>query len=316
MVYDVIMTDNYVRIYGIKRSQVDEIRSAQNEACAICKRRLPLVVDHCHDTGRVRGLLCQWCNRGMGMLGDNRDYLQSAISYLSRSPIVIDNTCSDWCPGVTDLTELYKLDKTLDVISTKYNVSPMDVWHELEVHNIPRTSKVHICGLKNMCPGGPFLQKNVKTRTFNQIAIENGVKVTTVAAWMRIHKINYDPNRKGRHECGRNNNCPGKDKLQELASGGYTRVEIAQFLNIPFGSLGNVMSSHSVHIDRVGRAPRHTCGKGNKCPGKDVIDSLRQEGKTYKQIASIFGAHVDLLYKWGKRHQAPLQTINGVSFYS
>jgi len=55
--------------------------------CAICggvndiDRRLS--VDHNHDTGEVRGLLCNRCNRAIGLLGDSIDILESAISYLS-----------------------------------------------------------------------------------------------------------------------------------------------------------------------------------------------------------------------------------------
>lgn len=43
-----------------------------------------LVVDHDHTTGKVRGLLCHNCNRALGLLQDNKSYLQSAINYLKK----------------------------------------------------------------------------------------------------------------------------------------------------------------------------------------------------------------------------------------
>ncbi len=41
-----------------------------------------LAVDHCHDTGFVRGLLCNRCNVGIAQFGDNPDNIQKAIDYL------------------------------------------------------------------------------------------------------------------------------------------------------------------------------------------------------------------------------------------
>ncbi len=57
--------------------------AAQEGACAICHRTdRPLNIDHCHDSGKVRGLLCGPCNRGIGFLEDDVTLLQSAIDYL------------------------------------------------------------------------------------------------------------------------------------------------------------------------------------------------------------------------------------------
>ena len=57
----------------------------QSGLCAICKKssKINLAVDHCHETGRVRGLLCTRCNLGLGCFSDDPEQLKIAISYLS-----------------------------------------------------------------------------------------------------------------------------------------------------------------------------------------------------------------------------------------
>lgn len=76
------------RLYGITLAQYDEMLRTQNNLCAICQtdtpgRGLPsFVVDHCHDTGRVRGLLCHHCNLALGHFKDNPVLLKAAQGYL------------------------------------------------------------------------------------------------------------------------------------------------------------------------------------------------------------------------------------------
>ena len=53
-------------------------------ACECCGRVGRVVVDHCHETGAMRGFLCVPCNRGIGSLGDTRETLQRALQYLVR----------------------------------------------------------------------------------------------------------------------------------------------------------------------------------------------------------------------------------------
>lgn len=77
----------YLGRYGIGISKYNEMLENQNGVCAICanppsghKKRL--CVDHCHETGTVRGLLCDACNVGLGRFKDDPELLVSAISYL------------------------------------------------------------------------------------------------------------------------------------------------------------------------------------------------------------------------------------------
>ena len=77
--------------YGLTVSGYDELLVLQGGRCAICFTLPPdlgpvLHVDHCHKSGRVRGLLCHNCNTGIGSLREDPDILRSAISYLAGAP--------------------------------------------------------------------------------------------------------------------------------------------------------------------------------------------------------------------------------------
>jgi hypothetical protein len=79
--------------YGITSTEYWEIYEYQQGACYICRRATgrykKLSVDHCHETGLVRGLLCQPCNRNvLGHLRDDTDALERAIDYLLSPPAV------------------------------------------------------------------------------------------------------------------------------------------------------------------------------------------------------------------------------------
>lgn len=76
------------RNYGITDEEYDTFVEVQDGRCAICGAETTLHVDHDHQTGRVRGLLCGNCNRGVGCLQDSEFVLESAITYLRASRAV------------------------------------------------------------------------------------------------------------------------------------------------------------------------------------------------------------------------------------
>ena len=74
--------------YGIDLQDYNSMFEEQEGCCAICNKHQTelsrvLVVDHCHETNEVRGLLCSTCNTGIGLLGDNKQALKKALEYLS-----------------------------------------------------------------------------------------------------------------------------------------------------------------------------------------------------------------------------------------
>lgn len=70
--------------YGITEQDYNEMAEEQEHACLICGEQKKLVVDHNHDTGEVRGLLCDRCNLRLGIIEDT-EWLQKALSYLGVS---------------------------------------------------------------------------------------------------------------------------------------------------------------------------------------------------------------------------------------
>lgn len=70
--------------YGLSFEQYQEMFVRQDGKCACCGERSAVDVDYCHDTGRVRGLLCRSCNVGLGQLGDTVEGLRRAIAYLEK----------------------------------------------------------------------------------------------------------------------------------------------------------------------------------------------------------------------------------------
>lgn len=90
--------DRYLRKnYGIGLTEYENLFLAQSGRCAICGSTEPggptataaFHVDHCHATGRVRGLLCRACNTALGLLKESPDLFAAAARYL-RAPLSDD----------------------------------------------------------------------------------------------------------------------------------------------------------------------------------------------------------------------------------
>jgi hypothetical protein len=82
-----IKEDNLNRVllkHNLTKDDYNKMLSDQNELCAICHvdEGKTLCIDHDHVTNKVRGLLCNRCNKGLGLLGDSLDSINSALSYL------------------------------------------------------------------------------------------------------------------------------------------------------------------------------------------------------------------------------------------
>lgn len=81
--------------YNVSVGDIDKLKLLQNNSCAICGihaeeivhtafKHNPLVIDHDHTTGHVRGLLCPNCNSGLGQFKENEASLINAITYLRK----------------------------------------------------------------------------------------------------------------------------------------------------------------------------------------------------------------------------------------
>jgi hypothetical protein len=73
--------------YGLDLGALETLLAAQNGRCAICRASEATCIDHCHETGRVRGVLCRMCNSGLGQFRDDPERIRCAIRYLAeRTP--------------------------------------------------------------------------------------------------------------------------------------------------------------------------------------------------------------------------------------
>ena len=71
-----------MRRYGINETELNRLLEKQHGLCAICREQPAEHVDHCHHSGKVRGLLCFNCNGALGRFEDDPEILERAIEYL------------------------------------------------------------------------------------------------------------------------------------------------------------------------------------------------------------------------------------------
>lgn len=79
--------------YEISRGEFNILSNIKS--CELCNKELnnglDRCIDHCHETGIVRGMLCAQCNKGLGLLGDTSKSIEKALNYLKRD-FVLDET--------------------------------------------------------------------------------------------------------------------------------------------------------------------------------------------------------------------------------
>lgn len=79
-------TSNLRKAFGITVAEYEALLAEQSGGCGICGKTCTtgrrLAVDHDHETGRVRGLLCSRCNRGIGLFFDSAEHLRKAADYV------------------------------------------------------------------------------------------------------------------------------------------------------------------------------------------------------------------------------------------
>lgn len=76
-----------LRTYNLTEETFSQMVKQLDNCCQICGDKTALNIDHCHDTGKVRGLLCRSCNAGLGLFKDNISSLMAAIKYLEADGI-------------------------------------------------------------------------------------------------------------------------------------------------------------------------------------------------------------------------------------
>lgn len=84
----------YQRNYGIDQKELERMKAEQDNKCFLCdnegflignnNHNEKLAVDHCHDTGKVRKLLCHNCNRALGLFKDNPELMRKAARYVEN----------------------------------------------------------------------------------------------------------------------------------------------------------------------------------------------------------------------------------------
>ena len=90
---DTVRNYHLKRVFGISLEAYNVLSDSQNNLCAICKKTetrtlghkvTSLVVDHNHETGKVRGLLCMFCNTSLGFMKEDIKILNNMINYIKK----------------------------------------------------------------------------------------------------------------------------------------------------------------------------------------------------------------------------------------
>ncbi|EID9742484.1 hypothetical protein LCR77_004401 [Salmonella enterica] len=75
------------RMYKQKLEPCGDLSKLKNDACPICGEESKLVIDHDHESGNVRGMICDSCNKMLGFSRDNPTILNNAITYLASNHV-------------------------------------------------------------------------------------------------------------------------------------------------------------------------------------------------------------------------------------
>jgi len=86
---DYFENQRLINMYGLTLGAYREMHESQGGCCAICNKEdikdtRKMAVDHCHDTGAIRALLCLNCNAGLGQFKDSTEALLKAVLYLKK----------------------------------------------------------------------------------------------------------------------------------------------------------------------------------------------------------------------------------------
>ena len=81
-----------IRNFGINATEYYKLLKQQNNKCAICKNEYKegnkkLAVDHCHKTGKIRGLLCSNCNPALGFLKEDLNIIKNLVRYIKNKGV-------------------------------------------------------------------------------------------------------------------------------------------------------------------------------------------------------------------------------------
>tara|TARA_R100001509_G_scaffold163368_1_gene137652 strand:- start:1240 stop:1761 length:522 start_codon:yes stop_codon:yes gene_type:complete len=134
--------DNLKHRYGIDQEEYDAILKTQGNKCKICNTKhtghKPLCVDHCHNSTRVRGLLCKKCNASLGLLKEDPKILVNAILYLNEYHKQETKAFSEAIGSLAKLSDDNGSEKSINYIPKSYphrnknsNRCNDRIWHSL-----------------------------------------------------------------------------------------------------------------------------------------------------------------------------------------